>query len=140
MGARRAGRGEESLAQLRHGLDSWRAIDARILLPLLVGLLADALRKSGRLEEAGASLAEAFAAAEQNEETWWNGEPHRVRGELFLAAPANATGDGAEHCFRQAIELARQQGAKSLELRAVTSLSRLLQSHGKQALVDELSQ
>ena len=125
------GGGEESFEQLRHGLDSWRAIDARILLPLLIGLLADALRKSGRLEEAGAALAEAFAAAEQNEETWWNGELHRVRGELFLAAPANATGDGAEHCFRQAIELARQQGAKSLELRAVTSLSRLLQSHGK---------
>jgi class 3 adenylate cyclase/predicted ATPase len=125
------GRGEESCAQLRHGLDSWRAIGSRIFLPLFGGLLADGLRKSARLEEAVTALDEAFAAAEQYGETWWNAELHRVRGELWLAARADASGDGAEHCFRQAIELTRQQGAKSLELRAVTSLSRLLRSQGK---------
>jgi adenylate cyclase len=122
---------EESFAQLRHGRDSWRAIGHRIFLPLFVGLLGDALRKSGRLEEASAALDGAFEAAKESEETWWNPELHRVRGELLLAAPANEAGDAAEHCFRQAIDLARQQGAKSLELRAVTSLSRLLRSQGK---------
>jgi class 3 adenylate cyclase/predicted ATPase len=125
------GAGEESLAQLRRGLGSLPAIDSRVFLPLFLGLLADALRKSGRLEEAVAALDEGFTAAKQNEEPWWNAELHRVRGELWLAAPAEASGDAAEHCFRQAIDLARHQGAKSLELRAVTSLSRLLRSQGK---------
>jgi class 3 adenylate cyclase/predicted ATPase len=124
------GASEERFAQMRRGLDSLRAISARLGLPPLVGLLADALGKFGRLEEAGATLDEAFEAAEHNEETWWNAELHRVRGELWLAAPVNAAADGAEHCFRQAIDLARQQSAKSLELRAVTSLSRLLRSQG----------
>jgi predicted ATPase len=125
------GGGEESFAQVRRGLHGLRAIDARVFLPLLVGLLADALRKSGRLEEAAAALDEAFAAAQQNEEIWWNAELHRVKGELSLASSADATGDGAERCFRQAIEIARQLSAKSLELRAVTSLSCLLQKQGK---------
>jgi len=123
--------GEESFVQLRRGLDSLRAMGSRVYLPAVVGLLADALRKSGRLEEAVAALDEAFAAADQDEESWWKAELHRVRGELWLAAPANAAGDAAEHCFRQAIDLARRQGAKSLELRAVTSLSRLLRKRGK---------
>jgi tetratricopeptide (TPR) repeat protein len=144
-----AGRLEEHFSQLAHHYSHSRnsekavdyltlaarqaieAISARVERPLFVGLLADALRKSGRPEEAVAALDEAFAEAEQNEETWWTAELHRVRGELWLAAPANASGDAAEQSFRKAIELARQQGAKSLELRAVTSLGRLLQSHGK---------
>ncbi len=126
------GGGEESFAQIRRGLDNWRALGSRIFLPGFGGLFADALRKSGRLEEAVAALDEAFAAAEENEETWWKAELHRVRGELWLAVPANAAGDdAAESCFRQAIGIARQQSAKSLELRAVTSLSRLLRSQGK---------
>jgi class 3 adenylate cyclase/predicted ATPase len=123
--------GEESFEQLRSGLDSWRAIGARIALPFVIGLLADALRKSGRPEEAGAALDEAFEVAEQSEEPWWNAELHRVRGELFLASPAKAAGDTAEQSFWRAIELARHQSAKSLELRGVTSLSRLLRSQGK---------
>jgi adenylate cyclase len=125
------GGGEESFAQLRRGLHGLRAIDARNLLPLFLGLLADALRKSGRLEEAVAALDEAFAAAEENEETWWKAELYRVRGELWLAAPANASADAAEPELSQAIELARRESAKSLELRAVTSLSRLLEKQGK---------
>jgi predicted ATPase len=115
---------------MRRGLDRLRAISARLGRPLLVGLLAGVLGQFGRLEEAGATLHEAFEVAEQNEETWWNAELHRVRGEIRLATPVDAAGD-AEHCFRQAIEIARQQGAKSLELRAVTSLSRVLRSQGK---------
>jgi predicted ATPase len=125
------GGSDETFAQLRRGLHSWRATGAGVFLPLFGCQLADALRKSARLEEAIVALDEAFEAAEQNEEPWWKSELHRVRGELLLAAPADAAGDAAEQCFRQAIDLARLQGAKSLELRALTSLSRLLRSQGK---------
>src|SRR5439155_19003787 len=65
----------------------------------------------------------------------WEPELHRLRGELTLKAKARRRGAGlrteVEGCFRQAIETARRQGAKSLELRAVVSLSRLWQRQGE---------
>jgi predicted ATPase len=101
-------------------------------------------------------LDEALAAVYATGERWWEAELHRLRGELLLmqavesggalcAAPARsplamATGEGtsprtlqadAETWFRQALDIARRQGAKSLELRAVLSLSQLWQRQGR---------
>jgi len=60
----------------------------------------------------------------------WEAELYRVKGELVLQSNVSRISE-AEGCFRQAIDVARDQSAKSLELRLVTSLSRLLHQQGK---------
>ncbi len=68
--------------------------------------------------------------AERRLEGLYESELHRVKGELLLSRRGDAS-EEAEACFRRAIEIARPHGEKSLELRAVTSLSRLLSGHGR---------
>jgi predicted ATPase len=73
----------------------------------------------------------------QTGECWYEAELHRLRGELLLQQTLKASDRSpllseAEACFRQALEIARQQQAKSWELRAATSLARLWQQQGKQ--------
>ena len=68
-----------------------------------------------------ATIAAAFEDTRATGERWWEAELHRIRGELLASSDATE----ATHCFRTAIEIARRQGAKSLELKAVASLSAL---------------
>ena len=69
----------------------------------------------------------------------YEAELYRLKGELLLAAgQSKATGQEAEACFQQALDIARRQQAKSLELRAAMSLSRLWQQQGKRAEAREL--
>ncbi|HMG36086.1 MAG TPA: hypothetical protein VKM94_19275 [Blastocatellia bacterium] len=76
-------------------------------------------------------LAETQALIEKNEERYWEAELYRLKGELRQAAGWAAS--EVESCFHQAIDIARQQRAKSWELRAVISLSRWWQRQGKRA-------
>ena len=93
-------------------------------------LLAETYGKAGKVEEGLAALAEALRAVDDTGIGFYEPELHRLKGELLLArAPENPA--DAEACFRQAIAIARRQEAKSLELRAVMSLSRLLQQQGR---------
>ena len=69
---------------------------------------------------------------EQHEERWWEAEIYRLRGVLLLRQPGTPQ-EEAEACLQQALDIARRQEAKSLELRAAMSLSRLWQQQGKQA-------
>ncbi|MFN8457161.1 MAG: hypothetical protein U0401_21275 [Anaerolineae bacterium] len=73
-------------------------------------------------------LAESLAAVEKTVGHYWQAELHRLKGEMLLKDREAGGGmkDEAEKCFWQAIGVARRQGAKSLELRAVMSLSRLV--------------
>src|SRR4030095_1678697 len=75
-----------------------------------------------------ALVAEAFASVERSGERHWEAEIYRLKGELL---PDSKGSSEAETCFRRAIDIARRQSAKSLELRAVMSLSRLLRKQGK---------
>jgi len=61
---------------------------------------------------------------------WWQAEIHRLQGELYLQH-ATPNLPGVESCFQQALDVARQQQARSLELRAATSYARLWQNQGK---------
>ena len=67
-----------------------------------------------------------------NDERWWEAELHRLKGEL-LQQQAVSDISQAEVCFQQALAVARQQQAKSLELRAAMSLAHLWQHQGKRA-------
>jgi len=75
-------------------------------------------------------LEEALALVDQYEERYWEAEIHRLKGELLLARSAENQVE-AEACLHKALDVARRQGAKSLELRAAMSLSRLWQRQGK---------
>jgi len=99
------------------------------LLSLIKLLLADALTRAGHLSEGLAAFNEAFEPCEHTEERWRMPELLRIKGELTLMQ-GETTGQ-AESCFRQALDWARRQGALSWELRAATSLARLLRRRGR---------
>jgi len=123
--------------------------------------MANAYGKVGRIGEGLTALAEALATAHKNGDCWYEVELYRLKGELTLqqsrvqslgssvttsrkskvhsrrskkTSPQSLTPNpqaDAEACFHKAIEIARQQQAKSLELRTVTSLARLWQQQGR---------
>jgi len=128
--------GEEGIPQLRHGMAAWQATGAELTWPLWLALLAEAYGKVGQTEAGLTALAEALATVHKTGERWWETELHRLKGELLLrrASPT----EEVEVCFRQALEIARRQQARSLELRAATSLSRLWQRQGKGAEARQL--
>jgi predicted ATPase len=126
------GQAEEGIAQLRQAIADWRAAGSRALVPYFLGLLAEAYARMGRADEGLITLAEALAITEQTHEADAEAQIPRLKGELLLIRAAQEEQE-AEACFRQAIEIARRQRAKSLELRAVMSLSRLWQRQNKQA-------
>jgi len=124
---------EEGLAQMRDGLARHRAIGAEVLVPAFLALVAEVHEKLGRLAEGLSVLSEAFVAGQRSGQHYWEAELYRLRGALTRpsAAAGTAAADDAESCFLQAIGVARSQKAKSLELRAATSLSRLWAGQGK---------
>jgi adenylate cyclase len=82
-------------------------------------------------------VARALARAHESGERWYEAELHRIKGELLLNQSFPAE-EQAEACFQNALKVSREQSAKSLELRATTSLSRLWQRHGKTAEARQL--
>jgi predicted ATPase len=120
------GQDEEGLAQIRHGLAALRATGAALRLPYYLALLAEACGRTGQAAEGLTLLAEALAQAHKTGESWTEAELHRLKGDLLLSLSADNHAE-AEGCLHQALAVARHQQAKSLELRAATSLSRLWQ-------------
>jgi predicted ATPase len=130
----------EGLGQIRQGLDLYRATGAVYQRPHYLTLLAEASGLLGQPEEGMAALDEALTLMVQTGEQYYEAELHRQRGELlrrraaqgYPSQDSRAQAD-AEQCFQQALDVTRHQQAKSLELRAAMSLSRLWQQQGKQA-------
>jgi class 3 adenylate cyclase/predicted ATPase len=142
------GQAEEGLAQMRQGLAAWRATGAGFNRPYFLALLAAAYGNVGQTEEGLSVVAEALMLVNKTRERSSEAELYRLKGQLVLQAGGRSPKSGvsntqhptpsthaeaeAEVCFLKAIEIARQQQAKSLELRAAMSLSRLWQQQGKQ--------
>ncbi len=124
------GREEAGLAQLQQGVAAMRATGAEVAMPWFLALLSKAYASRGQTAEALAALAEALDLAEHYGIGWYLPEIHRLRGELLLEH-AHSDADVAETCFREALQVARQQQAKMLELRAATSLARLWRHQSK---------
>jgi hypothetical protein len=85
--------------------------------------------RAGKFAEGLAAAAQAMEQAERTGTRWLFPELLRIRGELLLLQAETGAAAAAEHHFRQALDWARGQGALSLELRAATSLARLLRDH-----------
>jgi predicted ATPase len=153
----RQGQMDEGIAEMRQSLSGLRRMRSENTFPHFLALLAEALGQAGQIEEGLAALGEAFDIIRRTGDSAYEAEVYRLKGQLLLAGEskeqnmarptgvgspalthAAATGKseadmGAQKCFRQAIEIARRQGAKSLELRAAMSLCRWLGQQGRAA-------
>jgi TOMM system kinase/cyclase fusion protein len=131
------GQVEEGIAHMHQGLSGRRATGAELGRPYYLAQLAEAYGEGGQAEEGLHVLAEVLAVVNQQGERWGEAELYRLKGELLLARSAEHHVE-AETCFHQALDIARHQQAKSLELRAAMSLSRLWQQQGKRTEAREL--
>jgi class 3 adenylate cyclase/predicted ATPase len=125
------GQAEEGIKQISKGLERYRATGAAVQLPHLLTALIEAYNKLEQPEEGLTALAEAQALVEKTGERYYEAELERLKGEVLLAQSPDDPAE-AEACFHNALEIARRQQAKSLELRAAMSLARLWQRQGKE--------
>jgi predicted ATPase len=122
------------LARIREGLAAAEAIRTRARRPYFLALLAQACLLAGENDEGLAAVRAAIEQALCGGERFWEAETHRLHGALLAGTdPA-----GAEARFMTACEVARQQKAKSLELRAATSLARLWAEQGERQKAQDL--
>jgi predicted ATPase len=141
------GQGEEGITQIRQGLSVHQATGSELWRPYFLSLLAEVYGKGGQVEGGLSVLAEALAVVDKTGERVYEAELYRLKGELTLQQRFKVQGSKfkvtdprpltldpqgeAEACFLKAIDIARKQQAKLLELRATTSLARLWQKQGK---------
>jgi predicted ATPase len=138
-GTARAALGEDELGirEMREGLEAISATGYRAQRSYHLTLFAGALRDHGFLEESLAVLAEAGSLVEATGERFFEAEIHRTRGTL-LQARQSVDPLEIEAWYRSALSIARGQQAKSLELRAATSLARLWRDQGKRSEARDL--
>jgi predicted ATPase len=121
--------GASALARLRDSIEAFEATGARLRLPYFLALLAGAHRRAGDVEGGLAVLEEAMARSRDTRERWWDADLHRLRGEILVEKGDVAGGEAA---LGRALDVAREQRARSLELRAAHSLARLWAGTGRE--------
>jgi class 3 adenylate cyclase/tetratricopeptide (TPR) repeat protein/ribosomal protein L40E len=126
------GRTEEGIALTQASLAALRRIGSELLFTLILGNLGSAHLALKQVDEGLAAVADGLRCVEKNGERWGEAELYRVRGELFLIREPRDVA-AAEASFTRAIEIARQQQAKSYQLRAASSLAKLWCRRGKRA-------
>jgi predicted ATPase len=124
------GESREAIVRARRALSDYSATGSVLMRPYWLALLAGALAKEGKAEEAMQVLADAQAIVEASGERWCEAELHRLMGELLLLKSASNFVQ-AEACFERALDTAREQRARSFEMRTAISLSRLWKGTGK---------
>ena len=130
-------RSDEGMADLQKGIAAWRATGANGSLPYYYTILAEAYARKGKSKEGMQWLDEAHTLVERTDDHWWEAEVHRLRGVLLLQVSMSPQSE-AESWLRRALDVAHRQQAKSLELRAATSLARLWFDQGRHAEARDL--
>jgi predicted ATPase len=131
------GQAQEGIAQITQGLSAYRATGAEVGRSHFLALLAEAHGTRGEPEAGLTVLTEALTLAETTGERWYEPELYRLKGALLLQQSSDNHTE-AETCFQHSISIAQSQQAKSLELRAATSLARLWQQQGKRQEAHDL--
>jgi class 3 adenylate cyclase/predicted ATPase len=126
------GQGAEGIAQMRQGEAAFQATGGRVSLTYNLAQRLEAHRQVGQTEAGRAVLTDALGLVDQTGECLWEAELYRLQGELHLARTTEHLIE-AETSFQQALDIARRQQAKALELRAAVSLARLWHQQGKHA-------
>jgi DNA-binding SARP family transcriptional activator len=120
-----------NVTQLSEAIVNFSDIGAHVRLPYFFSLLARACQRAGQLQAGQQAVEQGLVEAQQTSQHWWDAELYRLRGELRWAQGAGL--EEVEAAFQGSLQIARAQRAKSLELRAATSLARLWQSTGRAA-------
>jgi class 3 adenylate cyclase/predicted ATPase len=131
------GNAAEAVRMTTSGLKAWRSTGATLWVPFFLSSLACAHADLQNFDDAWQCSSEAMAAVETTEERWCEAEVNRIAGEIALLSPEHDAAK-AETYFERALAVARQQQAKSWELRASMSLARLWRSQGKVSEAREL--
>jgi predicted ATPase len=130
------GHAEEGANEIRRGLSAWQATGAAVAKPYFLALLAEAELRMGRRADGLRHLGEGLSVAEELSDRFYEVELHRLKGELMLNSGESRCNNAeveAEKSYRRALQVARDQSAKSWELRAAMSLVRLLQKQNRRA-------
>jgi predicted ATPase len=131
------GKASDAVHMLTSGITAMRSTGARLFVPLFLSYLARAYAELGQFDDAWRCIGEAMTAVQTTKERWCEAELNRVAGEIALKSPEWNAAKAQEH-FERALAVARQQQAKSWELRAAMSLARLWRDQGKRQQADDL--
>ena len=132
-----AGNASEAVQAISSSLTTIRATGTKMFLPCFLMLLSKAHADLGEFDNAQGCINEALTAIQTNKERWCEPEVNRIAGEIALMSP-QAGGAKAEDYFERALAVARQQQAKSWELRTAMSMARLWRDQGKPQQAREL--
>jgi predicted ATPase/DNA-binding SARP family transcriptional activator len=126
----------EEIEKMCQAMEEYQSLGTVLNRTTFLMLFAQACGKAGQIERGLAALDESITLGERTGECWFEAESYRIKGELLVRQAENsprqaAQLDEAENCFQIARQVASQQGAKMLELRAITSLCRLWQRQGQ---------
>ena len=119
------------------GIEAWRATGATLWMPLYLSHLARVHAELGQCEDARRCIREAMTAVEKSKEKWCEADVYRIAGEIALMAREPDV-TMAKVYFDRALTLAREQHAKSWELRAAMSMARLFGNQGKRDAARQL--
>jgi predicted ATPase len=131
------GQASDAAQTMISGLSAWRSTRATLSLPWWLSVLAMAYAELGQFDDAWRCIDEAMTAVETTKERIWEAELNRVAGEITLKSPEPDMAKKQVH-FERALAVARQQQAKSWELRAAMSMARLWRDQGKRDDAREL--
>ena len=126
---------DAGIVRINQGIDAMKAPEQILHLPFALTLAARAYRQAGETDRGLAALEDALAMSERTGERFLDAEHHRLRGELHLDLGLEV--EAEEHLLR-ALDTARAQGSRALELRAATSLGQLAYRRGDRARVRTL--
>jgi predicted ATPase/DNA-binding winged helix-turn-helix (wHTH) protein len=130
-------RQDEGIAQMCHGIATYRATGTALASTYMLTLLAEGYRQAGQIEAGLRTLTESLTLAHTHGERWWEAELYRLQGE-FLLLQVTPDVARAETALQQALAVARNQQVKSLELRATISLCRLWRQQGQHRQAQDL--
>jgi predicted ATPase len=131
------GKAADAIQVITTGNTALQTTGAALWTPLSLSYLARAHAELGQFDNAGRCIGEAMTAIERTKEKWWEAEVNRVAGQIILKSPAPDVAK-AEAYFERARVVARAQQAKSWELRAAMSMTRLWRDQGKPQQAREL--
>ncbi|HEY5866155.1 MAG TPA: AAA family ATPase, partial [Candidatus Tectomicrobia bacterium] len=133
----RQGDATTGVAHIQQGLAALQLTGLKLYRPYFLALLAEASGQAGQPEAGLTVLAEALTLVAATEERWWEAALYRLQGAMLLQLPSPNMCQ-VEGCFHQALDVARRQQARALELRAALSLAQFWQGQGKRAAARQL--
>ncbi len=131
------GKAPSAVQMITLGIAAWRSTGSTLWIPFYLSHLAGAHAELGLFDDAWRCIGEAMTAVATTKESWCEAEVRRIAGEIALKSPEPDAAKAEAH-FKRALAVARQQQAKSWELRAAMSMARLWRNQGKAQQAREL--